>query len=168
MAEISNVTLLEKLQAQFGNDILSHEEPYGLLTLTVRQESIIAIMNWLKDHPELQVNFMTDLCGIHYPFNKGTELGVVYHLHSLVHNLRVRLKVFFSKDNPITPSATSVYSAANWLERETYDFFGIRFEGHPDLRRILNVDEMTYFPMLKQYPLEDQTREDKDDKYFGR
>ena len=71
-------------------------------------------------------------------------------------------------DPPKVPTVTSVYAAANWMERETYDFYGIIFEGHPNLKRILNVDEMTIFPMRKEYPLEDNTRKDKNDEMFGR
>ncbi len=71
-------------------------------------------------------------------------------------------------ESPQISSITSLYEASNWQERETFDFFGIEFIGHPNLKRILNVDEMDYFPMRKEYPLEDQTRTDKDDKYFGR
>ena len=69
---------------------------------------------------------------------------------------------------PEIASATSLYAGANWMERETYDFYGVRFQGHPNLKRILNVDHMEIFPMLKQYPLEDSSREDKDDRFFGR
>jgi NADH-quinone oxidoreductase subunit C len=73
-----------------------------------------------------------------------------------------------SAENPQIDSIESVFGAANWQERETFDFYGIEFLGHPNLKRILNVDEMDYFPMRKEYPLEDQTRTDKDDTYFGR
>jgi NADH-quinone oxidoreductase subunit C len=105
---------------------------------------------------------------VHYPDRPLQELGVVYHLHSLTANLRLRLRVFTGADQPVVPSVTKVFAAANWMERETYDFFGIRFSDHPNLKRILNMDEMTWHPLLKQYPLEDQTREDKEDKFFGR
>jgi NADH-quinone oxidoreductase subunit C len=95
-------------------------------------------------------------------------LGVVYQLHNLQLNNRLRLKIFFPEENPVVQSITPVFSAANWMERETYDFFGIRFEGHPDLRRILNVEDMIMFPLRKEFPLEDQIRNDKNDSMFGR
>jgi NADH-quinone oxidoreductase subunit C len=78
------------------------------------------------------------------------------------------LKVFLSKDNLEIDSLTSIYAGANWMERETYDFYGIAFKGHPNMSRILNEDSMDYFPMRKEYHLEDATREDKDDRFFGR
>jgi NADH-quinone oxidoreductase subunit C len=105
---------------------------------------------------------------VHYPDKAGKELAVVYHLHNLVDNIRIRCRVFTDIQQPDVFTATQLYSSANWMERETYDFFGVNFVGHPNLKRILNVDEMDYFPLLKQYPLEDQTRIDKDDAMFGR
>jgi NADH-quinone oxidoreductase subunit C len=105
---------------------------------------------------------------VHYPDNKGAELAVVYHLHNLVDNVRIRFKVFTDITTPDVFSATALYQAANWMERETYDFYGVNFTGHPNLIRILNVDEMDYFPMRKEFPLEEQTRVDKDDEMFGR
>ena len=92
----------------------------------------------------------------------------MYQLHSLVNNWKIRIKIYLPEDNPVTATLTTLYSAANWMERETYDFFGVKFLGHPDLRRILNVDDMIMFPMRKEIPLEDQTREDKEDFMFGR
>jgi NADH-quinone oxidoreductase subunit C len=89
-------------------------------------------------------------------------------LHNLYNNQRIRLKIFLPQEKPVTETLTQVFPSANWMERETFDFFGVVFEGHPDLRRILNVDEMIIFPMRKEYPLEDQTREDKQDEMFGR
>lgn len=83
-------------------------------------------------------------------------------------NVRLRIKTFIPIAKPEIASVTSLYSSANWMERETYDFYGIIFTGHPNLTRILNVDEMDYFPMRKEYPLEDGTRQDKVDEYFGR
>jgi NADH-quinone oxidoreductase subunit C len=105
---------------------------------------------------------------VHYPDFKGREFAVVYHLHSLVNNFRIRLKAFISIDNPEIESVVDLYAGANWMERETFDFYGVLFKGHPDLRRILNEDSMDYFPLRKEYHLEDATREDKDDRFFGR
>jgi NADH-quinone oxidoreductase subunit C len=103
---------------------------------------------------------------MHYP--EDSQLGVVYHLHSFVNNHRIRIKTRVSQDQPVLPTLTDIWPSANWMEREAYDFFGIVFEGHPNLKRILNVDEMTDFPLRKDFPLEDQTRDDKDDSMFGR
>jgi len=86
----------------------------------------------------------------------------------MVTNQRLRLKVFLPSDKPEVKTLTTVFAGANWMERETYDFFGVIFEGHPNLKRILNVDDMLIFPMRKEYPLEDQTREVKNDLMFGR
>ena len=83
-------------------------------------------------------------------------------------NTRLRVKTFVKEDDPKMPTITDLFSSANWMERETYDFYGIVFEGHPNLIRILNVEYMDYFPMRKEYPLEDATRKDKDDRFFGR
>jgi NADH-quinone oxidoreductase subunit C len=80
----------------------------------------------------------------------------------------MRVKVFVPIDNPKVPSLTKIFASADWQERETFDFYGIIFEGHPNLTRILNVDDMDYHPLRKEYPLEDQTRRDKEDLYFGR
>ena len=96
------------------------------------------------------------MCAVHYPDKVGEELSVVYHLHNLVDNIRIRFKVFTDIKKPDVFSATALYSAANWMERETYDFYGVNFIGHPNLKRILNVDEMEYFPLRKEFPLEDQ------------
>ena len=96
------------------------------------------------------------------------QIAIMYQLHSLTHNWRIRLKIYLPEENAVTPTLTTLFSAANWMERETYDFFGVNFVGHPNLIRILNVDEMDYFPLRKEYPLEDQSRTDKDDEMFGR
>ncbi|MEY3416876.1 MAG: hypothetical protein RL060_987 [Bacteroidota bacterium] len=167
MAALTNAIVLEKLIAKFGEGILSHEEPYGMLTIVADKNINVEILKFLFDDETLQFQFMTDLCGIHYP-NQALALGVVYHLHSLQNNVRVRFKFFVSKAEPIIASATAVYATANWQERETFDFYGILFEGHPDLRRILNVDSMDVFPLRKEYPLEDPNRIDKKDSLFGR
>jgi NADH-quinone oxidoreductase subunit C len=165
---ITHEEIVEKLKAQFGEDLLAAEESYGMLSVTIAREQIAEALKFLHGEPSLNFHFMTDLCGVHYPDQKDQELGMVYHLHNMLQNVRIRVKTFFPADNLVVPTATAIWSAAGWMERETYDFYGIIFEGHPDLRRILNMEEMDYFPMLKQYPLEDATRDDKSDKMFGR
>ncbi|WP_129714228.1 NADH-quinone oxidoreductase subunit C [Pedobacter sp. SYP-B3415] len=160
-----NHELLQQLSTRFGERITSVTEPYGLLTFETGKDSVIDVLGYLKN--DLGFSFLTDITAVHYP-EKQHGLAVVYHLHNMVKRLRIRLKVFLSEDKAVIPSATVLWNGANWMERETYDFFGIRFEGHPDLRRILNMDELGVFPMLKQYPLEDPNRVDKKDEYFGR
>ena len=164
-----NAQVLALLHRLFGETALTDvEEPYGLLTVTTTRERIHDIVAGLKEDKELEFNFLTTMCGINYPGNEGKELGMIYHLHSLVHNIRLRLKIFFPIADPTVPTLTDLYNAANWMEREAYDFFGIIFTGHPNLIRILNVEDMDYFPMRREYPLEDGTREDKTDLFFGR
>jgi len=160
--------LLEQLSRQFPDINWAPCESYGMLTIEAPVDQLVPVIAFLKDDPTLQMNFLTDLTAVHYPDDKNREFALVYHLHSFIHNLRLRIKSFVPASKPEAPSLTGLYAAANWMERETYDFFGIQFTGHPDLRRILNVDDMDYFPMRKEYPLEDASRKDKDDRYFGR
>ena len=167
--KLTNAKVLTKLRELFGEDTFTDvEEPYGLLTVTTMRERIHDIIQNLHGEPTMQFNFLTTMCGIHYPEQEGKELGMIYHLHSLVHNVRLRLKIFFSITDPAVPTLTDIYATANWMEREAFDFFGIIFTGHPNLIRILNVEDMDYHPMRREYPLEDGTREDKTDLFFGR
>ena len=158
----------EKLIEKFGDQLSGWEEPYGILSFTAPREINLKVLQHLWDDEELGFRFLTDLCAVNYPGNQEGELAVVYHLHNLYQNVRLRMKVFAPIASPDVYTATSIYPCANWMERETYDFFGVNFVGHPNLRRILNVDEMDYFPLRKEFPLEDQTRIDKDDEMFGR
>ncbi len=165
---MTNEIIKQKLTDKFGEQLSGWEEPYGMLTLTVPAELNLKVMQFLFDDEQMRFRFMTDLTAVHYPERKGQELCVVYHLHNMVDNVRMRLKAYVPIDKPDIYTASQLFSAANWMERETYDFFGINFIGHPNLVRILNVDEMDYFPMRKEYPMEDPTRRDKDDEMFGR
>jgi NADH-quinone oxidoreductase subunit C len=139
---------------------------YDFLTITLRADKIIGIIRYLYDHPDMKFQYLTTLCGVHYP--ELQQIAVTYQLHNLYNNMRLRLKIYLPESNPTVPTLTTVFQAANWMERETYDFYGVVFEGHPNLKRILNVDEMIIFPMRKEYPLEDQIRQDKNDSMFGR
>lgn len=168
MGQLTNGHVLNEIQDQFGNAVLGSEEPNGLLTLNFNPEKLLDLVKFLYNHETLRFRFLTDICGAHFPEQKGGELASIYHLHSLENNIRIRIKCFLPSDHPFIDSITSVFSAADWQERETYDFYGIIYNGHANLKRILNVDEMDYHPLRKEYPLEDQTRTDKNDSYFGR
>lgn len=161
-------TVQEKLKTQFGDGIISSELLFDYPVYTLKRDIICDVVKFLYEDEDVSFQYLTSLAGLHYPENKGQELGVIYNLHSLTKNYRIRLKVFFSINDPNVPSITSVFKGANWMERQEFDFFGIIFKGHPNLKRILNMDDLGYYPMRKEYPLEDTTREDKDDKMFGR
>lgn len=165
---VNSELVLQRLQEHFSESILQHDMPYDLLTVEVTATTAHDIIKWLKEDAELAMSFLTLIGAVHYPDAKGREIAVVYHLHSLVHNVRLRLKAFLPIENPAIATITDLYVGANWQERETYDFFGVQFTGHPNLVRILNEDSMDYFPLRKEFQLEDATREDKDDRFFGR
>ena len=167
MGKIANEDLLKKISDNFHDRVTTVGEPFGLLTLETGREHIIDILSYLKNDAALQFIYLTDITAIHYP-QQEKQIGVIYHLHSLVNNVRIRLKVFLTDGDVHIPTATGLWNGANWMERETYDLFGVIFDGHPDLRRILNVDDMTAFPMRKEFPLEDPNRVDKKDYFFGR
>lgn len=157
--------ILSLLEEHFPGQVRS----FGItdmLTITLAPEKLLDIVSFLYSHEALQFQFLTTLCGVHIPDEK--TIGVMYQLHNLQTNERLRLKVHLPEDKPEVDSITPVFKGANWMERETYDFFGVVFRNHPKLERILNVDEMIIFPLRKEYPLEDQTREDKVDEMFGR
>jgi NADH-quinone oxidoreductase subunit C len=144
----------------------SSVDDYGMLNFVVSTDHVVAVCLQLRDNHGFI--FLTDLCGAHYPERKDSEFEVVYHLHNLISNHRIRIRVYLSEESISIPTMVNVYPGANWMERETFDFYGIIFEGHPNLKRILNMDEMDYHPLRKQYALEDETRDDKNNTFFGR
>ena len=164
--QLTNETIQQQLLQKFDNVVSGFHQPYGMLTFEAPKDMNLKILQYLYD--ELGFRFLTSVCAVHYPDNKGAELAIVYHLHNMIDNVRIRFKVFTDIEKPDVFTATRLFEAANWMERETYDFYGVNFVGHPNLKRIVNVDEMDYFPQRKEYPLEDQTRRDKDDEMFGR
>lgn len=154
-----------KLEAAFGADILSSGMEMDFPVFVVNKSRIHDILEYLhKDG----FRYLTTMCGIHFPDNTGNEFAMMYQIHSLERNERVRIKCFMAEKEMDLPTVTDIWAAANWMEREAFDFYGFKFKGHPDLRRILNMDEMNYHPLRKEYPLEDGSRHDKEDKYFGR
>jgi len=158
--------LTEAINQNVANAIEKAELPYDFPTITVYKDQAHDVLEFLRSDKDWNFHFLTDLTGFQTADEK--QLGVVYHLHNMMKNIRVRIKTHFDINKPEIPTATDLWPGANWMERETYDFYGIRFKGHPNLKRILNVDEMDIFPLRKEYPLEDQQREDKEDKMFGR
>ena len=165
---IENNDVLKELLAKFGDKILKHTEEYGVLILEISPDHLYSFLAYLQKESSLKMEFLTTMCGLHYPNQKGKELGMMYQVKNLITGYSLRFKTFAAVEEPNIPTITDLYPTANWMERQEYDFFGINFVGHPDLRRILNMDEMDYFPMRKEYKLEDETRDDKEDKFFGR
>jgi len=166
---ITNQEIQERITTKFGESVKSFEESFGILVFEVDNNKAIELMQFLRDDETLRFNFLTTLCCVHYPDSAvDRKFSMVYHMHNWLDNVRIRFKTFLSADNLEIESATKLFACANWMEREAYDFYGINFTGHPDLRRILNMDEMVSFPLRKEFPLEDQGRTDKDDRYFGR
>lgn len=167
-SNLTNEGVLEKIKVQFSGVIINVEPPQDMLTVEVKPEFAHELITWIKQEKSLQISFLTNIGGVHFPDDKGRELTVVYHIHSLINNFRIRIKAYLNIENPEINSVVDLYAGANWMERETYDFFGILFKNHPNLTRILNEDSMDYFPMRKEYHLEDATRDDKDNRFFGR
>ncbi|MCX6290751.1 MAG: NADH-quinone oxidoreductase subunit C [Bacteroidetes bacterium] len=162
LEQISN-----SLKEKFGDSILSQTQEYDFPVLVIKKESLFQIVRFLYDDERFQFRYLTTFCGLHYP-DSSQPFGIMVQLHSLVHNIRIRFKSFTTLKDLEFDSLTPIFSAVNWMEREAFDFYGIRFKGHPNLKRILNVEDMDYHPMRKEYPVEDATRVDKDDTMFGR
>jgi NADH-quinone oxidoreductase subunit C len=166
---LETTVIEDKLTAAFGDKVFGFVDIKGMFSFEVEAGSANDVLRFLKEDALLRFNFLTDVCGVHYPDNDiDRQFAVVYHMHNWMDNVRIRIKAFLNGENPEIDSATNLFLGANWQERETYDFYGIIFKGHPQLKRILNMDEMTVFPMRKEYPLEDGGRTDKDDRFFGR
>jgi len=137
--------------ASLAQDIVKTEMAHGQLVLWVRRDSIVKALTFLRDDPRCLFKCLLDVCGVDYP-ERPERFEVVYHLLSLHHNQRLRVKVTTDEETPV-PSVTGVFSAANWYERETWDLYGIYFSDHPDLRRLLTDYGFEGHPMRKDFPL---------------
>lgn len=159
----------EKLTQKFGNKVLNFTMNRDIFSFEATPDAIHEVIRTLKVDEDLNFHFLTDLCGVHYPDNDSEhQFAIVYHLHNWVENVRIRVTTYLTDENLEVNSITDLFLCANWMERETWDFYGIVFTGHPQLKRILNMDEMVSFPMRKEFPMEDSGRTDKDDRFFGR
>ncbi|KHL13269.1 NADH-quinone oxidoreductase subunit C [Mumia flava] len=136
-----------------GGSIESFATDRGELTIHVAREGVREVAQHLRDDAALRFELCSGVSGVHYPHETGRELHAVYHLLSMTHNRRIRVEVACPDDDPHIPSVVSVYPTADWHERETYDFFGIVFDGHPALTRILMPDDWPGHPQRKDYPL---------------
>jgi NADH-quinone oxidoreductase subunit C len=144
--------LVKKLKTKFGQAIGDASEFIGQLSINVASEAIVAICDFLRTDKETQFDYLSDLTCVHYPTRKEAPFDVVYNLYSIPKNERVRLKVQTTEEG--VDSVTGVWPAANWLEREVFDLFGVHFKGHPDLRRLLLPPDWQGYPLRKDYPLE--------------
>lgn len=166
---LDNSTIQKSLISNFGMSVSEFHEQHNMLVFEVAPDSIHDVVKFLKEDLTLNFNFLTDVCGVHYPDSEEErQFAVVYHMHNWIDNVRIRIKTYLNAKNPVVDSMTDLFKSANWQERETYDFYGIKFKNHPQLKRILNMDEMVSFPLRKEFPLEDSGRTDKDDRFFGR
>ena len=143
--------ILTKLKEKFPDSIIEVIEFRNELTCVVKREDIVRICTFLRDDPELSFNFLSDLCGVDY-LGRKPRFDVAYNLYSISKNKRVRLKIKVDEGESV-PSVASIWSTANWHEREVFDMFGIRFDGHPDLRRILMPEDWEGHPLRKDFPL---------------
>ena len=149
--------ILQRLQNRFGPAVLETHERLGDATALFERGWLFETLQFCRDEPALRFDVLMDLTAADYLKYPGREDGprfeVVYHLYSLPHNHRVRLKVRVDEDDAVVPSAVELWPIANWLEREVWDMFGVRFAGHPDLRRLLMYEEFVGHPLRKDYPI---------------
>jgi NADH-quinone oxidoreductase subunit C len=141
----------EKLKEQFPEAVQAISAAHGEVTVVISRERIVESCRFLKNDPDLRYDILMDMAGVDY-LGREPRFEVVYHLYSIPHNSRLRLKVRVSESDPVVPSVTAVWSTANWHEREAFDMVGIRFANHPDLRRIYMPDDYPGHPLRKDFP----------------
>lgn len=149
---LDNATVLKRLRVALPDAILGSTEFRGDLSVYVRPERIVDVARFLRDDPQLQFNFLENLCGVDY-LGREPRFEVVYHLLSFTHRSRICLKVGVAEHYPAVPSLTGLWPGANYHERETFDMFGIVFTGHPCLDRILMPEDWEGHPLRKDVPL---------------
>ena len=165
---LENLEIQQKLIETFGSDVFNFIQEKDIFSFEISPEKNTSIILYLKNSEDLRFHFLTDLCGIHYPDNdQDHQFAIVYHLHNWYENKRIKIKTYLN-NTPEIKTISKIFLSSNWMERETWDFYGVNFVGHPQLKRILNMDEMISFPMRKEFPMEDSGRTDKDDRFFGR
>jgi NADH-quinone oxidoreductase subunit C len=144
--------VLSQLKAKFPKFIFETTEFRNELKVKLDKKNIVKICKFLKEEPELEFRLCEDVTAIDWA-KRTDRFTVVYHIFSLKHNFRLRLKADVDESDCSIDSVTSVWKSANWAERETYDMYGIKFKGHPDLRRMYMPEEFEYYPLRKDFPL---------------
>ncbi len=144
---------VERLQEKFASEIVSVGESAGQTYVTVKREKIFDILKFLHDSGELLFDHLADLTAVDWYQKKTPRFEVVYNLYSIRYKQFLRIKAQVPEEDPRITSVSSIWKVANWFEREVYDMFGIVFEGHPDLRRLLMPEDWEGFPLRKDYPL---------------
>ena len=144
---------LTRLQENFPEAILGAHSRLGEDTAILKPEGLLRVARFLKQEPRLRFDFLMDLTAVDH-WKRKPRFELVCHLYSRTNNARLRLKAPLGGASPEAPSLTSVWPAADWYEREVFDMFGIRFRGHPDLRRILMYQEFQGHPLRKDYPID--------------
>jgi len=144
---------IDKVKLIYPKIIIDSHNFRGEQTITVTKESILELFKLLRDDPALDFKFLMDLTAVDYLNRKDTRFEVVYHFYSLKHNSRLRIKSPVSEDDCTIDSISALWKTANWYEREVWDLYGIKFNGHPDLRRILLYEEFKGHPLRKDYPI---------------
>jgi NADH-quinone oxidoreductase subunit C len=139
----------ERLKARFGEDVGALTEPKIDPYCTVKRERLLEICRFLKDEPGIELDFLEDLTAIDWP--KKNQIEIVYHFISYSHRHLFKMKVELDRAAPTIPSVEAIWKTANWFEREVYDLFGVTFEGHPDLRRLMLPDDWVGHPLRKDY-----------------
>jgi NADH-quinone oxidoreductase subunit C len=149
--------MLARLRDHFGAAVLASHDQHGQHTAVVDRAAVAAVLAFCRDDPALRFDMLMDLTAVDqltYPDREeGPRFEVVYHLYSVPENHRLRIKVGVEEDDPVVPSAVPLWAIADWYEREVWDMFGIRFDGHPDLRRLLMYEEFVGHPLRKDYAM---------------
>ena len=165
---LENTDIQDTLIKTFGESVFNFQQDHDIFSFEIDADKNTSVILFLKNDETLRFHFLTDLCGIHFPENdENHQFAIVYHMHNWYENKRIKIKAYLN-GTPEIKTLSNIFLCANWMERETYDFYGVDFKGHPQLKRILNMDEMISFPMRKEFPMEDSGRTDKDDRFFGR
>jgi NADH-quinone oxidoreductase subunit C len=139
------------IEAQLGDDLIAADHAYGELSITVPATLLPRLLSWLRDDPGTLFKELVDICGVDYP-DREQRFDVVYHLLSMHHNQRLRVRVLTDEQTPV-PSVTGIFRSAGWFEREAWDMYGIMFADHPDLRRLLTDYGFEGHPLRKDFPL---------------
>ncbi|PKL51653.1 MAG: NADH-quinone oxidoreductase subunit C [Nitrospira bacterium HGW-Nitrospira-1] len=153
------LAIAEKIKERFPDEVLEIKEFRRQVSVTLRKNRIRDIAQYLHDDPDFYFDYLIDVCGVDYLGKKEKRFEVVYQLYSIKHRHAIRLKTEVSEEDPAIDSVTSIWAGANWHEREAFDLYGIRFNGHPDLRRILMPEDWEGHPLRKDYPLKGLAKE---------